>query len=579
MRGIGCVRVSALLATLCAPLGAAVPVGVEFQVNTFTPTAQNDPGVALADDGKFVVVWSSFYQILADNFDIWGQRFDASGARVGVEFIVESFTPSQSMHPEVATDADGDFVVAWQGSSAAGTGIIGQRFASNGERQGTEFLVHTYVTSSKLEASAAMEANGDFVIVWASYQDNLGLFSGLGIFGQRFASSGDRIGTEFQVHTFRTQEQRNPSVSADDDGDFVVAWHSYLQDGSFRGVFAQRFSSDGARVAAEFRANTVTSSAQEYPSVALDPDGDFLVVWQSFQDGSSTGVFGQRFASSGDRIGGEFQINTHTFQDQARAVAAAGPDGEFVVVWQSRFAQDGSGGGSFARRVSLASGLVGAEFQINTYTPDYQIRPFVGMRPGGDFVVVWHSKNQDGANNYSIFGQRFSETGPPTPTSTPTPSVTTTPSSTPTPSRTSTPTRTPSVTPSGTPPTPTPTFTPGGMEGDIDGDGQGEALTDGLLIVRYIFGFRGASLIAGAFDPMDCDRCEAGQIEAYLASLGTQMDADGDTQLDPLTDGLLILRYLFGFRNVALTQSAVDLDECSRCIAAEIEPFIASLLD
>jgi hypothetical protein len=570
---------AALLAALSSPVGAVVRIGAEFQVNTFTPTTQTDPAVALADDGKFVVVWSSFYQILANNFDIWGQRFDAAGGRVGGEFLIESFTPSQSAHPEVAADADGDFVVSWEGSTQSGTGIIAQRFASDGSRQGSEFLVNTYVTGAKLEISVASETNGDFVIVWASYQDNLGLFSGLGIFGQRFTSSGDRVGGEFQANTFRTQEQRNPWVAADDNGDFVITWHSYLQDGSARGVFAKRFSSLGEPIAAEFRVNSVTSSVQEYPSVALDADGDFLVVWQSFQDGSSFGIFGQRYASTGERVGGEFQINAYTFQDQMRAVVAAGSDGDFMVVWQGRFSQDGNGGGSFGRRVSFSTGPVGIEFQINTYTTNYQIRPFVSMRPGGDFVVVWHSKNQDGAYNYSIFGQRFAETGPPTPSPTATPTVTPTATSTATPTRTVTPTRTPSVTPSGTPPTPTPTFTPGGMEGDIDGDGQGEALTDGLLIVRFIFGFTGDSLIMGAYDPMECDRCDSTAIANYLASLGLQLDIDANGMVQPLTDGLLVLRYLFGFRGSILTSGAVDLDACNRCIPEEIEPFISSLLD
>ena len=54
---------------------------------------------------------------------------------------------------------------------------------------------------------------------------------------------------------------------------------------------------------------------------------------------------------------------------------------------------------------------------------------------------------------------------------------------------------------------------------DVDGDGEVEALTDSLLLLRYAFGFRGATLITSAVDPGHCTRCTAPQIEAYIATL------------------------------------------------------------
>jgi hypothetical protein len=53
--------------------------------------------------------------------------------------------------------------------------------------------------------------------------------------------------------------------------------------------------------------------------------------------------------------------------------------------------------------------------------------------------------------------------------------------------------------------------------GDIDGNGAAGALTDGLLLLRYLFGFRGAALVTGATAP-DCTRCTAAAIESYLAA-------------------------------------------------------------
>jgi hypothetical protein len=60
--------------------------------------------------------------------------------------------------------------------------------------------------------------------------------------------------------------------------------------------------------------------------VATEARGGFVVVWQSFsQDGSYFGVFGQRYDSNGAASGSEFQVNTYTARDQSAAAVAADP--------------------------------------------------------------------------------------------------------------------------------------------------------------------------------------------------------------------------------------------------------------
>ena len=93
-----------------------------------------------------------------------------------------------------------------------------------------------------------------------------------------------------------------PSVASDDEGDFVIAWTGEGQDGSSTGVFAQRFASDGSFAGTEFQVNSYTPLNQSAPSVGSDDSGDLLVVWSSEkQDGSYSGVSGQRFDSDGNR--------------------------------------------------------------------------------------------------------------------------------------------------------------------------------------------------------------------------------------------------------------------------------------
>ena len=92
---------------------------------------------------------------------------------------------------------------------------------------------------------------------------------------------------------------------------------------------------------------------------------------------------------------------------------------------------------------------------------------------------------------------------------------------------------------------------------DIDGDGETEALTDGLLVLRYLFGFSGTTLSESAISSSAL-RTSADDISAYLSTNLEQLDIDSDGETDALTDGLLLLRYLFGFRDDTLIAGALS---------------------
>jgi hypothetical protein len=111
---------------------------------------------------------------------------------------------------------------------------------------------------------------------------------------------------------------------------------------------------------------------------------------------------------------------------------------------------------------------------------------------------------------------------------------------------------------------------------DIDGNRVHDALTDGLLIVRYLFGLTGPNLIAGAIGP-GATRTEAQAIKQQLDTVRPSLDVDGNTQVDALTDGLLIVRYLFGARGQTLTSRTVG-SNATRATASAIEPHIQSLM-
>ena len=110
---------------------------------------------------------------------------------------------------------------------------------------------------------------------------------------------------------------------------------------------------------------------------------------------------------------------------------------------------------------------------------------------------------------------------------------------------------------------------------DVDGNGQYDALTDGLLVLRSMFGLDGSALISGTV-ASNATFTSATDIEAQIQNLGILVDIDGNGQIDALTDGLLILRYLFGLEGDVLIAGVVA-QNATRVTAAEIEAHLAGL--
>ena len=107
---------------------------------------------------------------------------------------------------------------------------------------------------------------------------------------------------------------------------------------------------------------------------------------------------------------------------------------------------------------------------------------------------------------------------------------------------------------------------------DVDENLEAQPLTDGLLVIRHLFGFSGDSLTSGAVSG-GASRDSSDAIASYLTDADTQLDIDGDGESKPLTDGLLLIRYLFGFSGDSLISGAIG-SGATRDTAEAVEAYI-----
>ena len=411
MKAAGRVLLGLAAALAPAALEAqGIPLGPEFQANTYTTGRQGHPDVASAGDGSFVVVWARG----PGNPGIFARMYDTSGAPTGPEFQVNSGTAVPGQYPFVAANASGGFVVVW--GDADGANSHGQLFDSSGAPIGSQLAL------PRVQPKTASDSAGDFVVVSSQlHTPFIGPTFPGNLVGQRFDSSGAAAGSEFVVTGFTTgfDNYNNyivdfPSeraIAMTPDGGFTVVWdlgESLTPEGgrpssaTQLGVFGQRFSKTGAKVGPAFP--ITTSYAPREPAIAEDALGNFVVVWSSdSQDGDGRGIRGQRFDSSGERVGSEFQVNTYTTGDQTLPSVAIGPEGDFVVVWNSA-GQDGSSSGVFGARFDRHGTPFGGEFPVNVYTAGAQQAPRIADG-GRGVVAVWESADEDG-DGFGVFGRR-----------------------------------------------------------------------------------------------------------------------------------------------------------------------------
>ena len=94
-----------------------------------------------------------------------------------------------------------------------------------------------------------------------------------------------------------------------------------------------------------------------------------------------------------------------------------------------------------------------------------------------------------------------------------------------------------------------------------------DPLTDGLLILRHMFGMRGEALTDGALAGTAL-RNDPVAIATLLDNMSVALDIDDNGEVNALTDGMLVLRYMFGLRGAALVNGAVAADARAATAAA-----------
>jgi len=376
--------------------------GAEFQVNTHTSNDQRNAAIAMDKAGNFIVVWSSYLQDGSSN-GVFAQRFDPNCGQLGEEFQVNATSSGNQAEPAVAMDAAAGFVVAWQGPGLIEEDredIFAQRFDPNGSAVGEEFRVNSHTDDQQLFPSVALNDDGTFIVVWE--RSNTPMESDKAICGRLYDSNGVGFEAEFPVSA-ESAVCRYPDVAADANGNFAVVW---MEDNSSNSIIGRLFDPNGTPRTDAFEVSTIRFGSVTRPSIAMDNAGRFVVTWDG--DPNLAGlddIHARLYDPNGTPLGEQFLVNTTTTCAQQYPQAAMNDDGEFVIVWDCRIDPNADNQRDiFGQRFSSSGEFIGDEFQINTFELNDQRYPAVAINEADRFVTVWQSQTQDDSR-YGIFAR------------------------------------------------------------------------------------------------------------------------------------------------------------------------------
>ncbi len=258
-------------------------------------TNHRNPSIASLNNGGFAVVWQSF----ADdtNIDVYLQRYNADGSKLGVETRVNTNIFNGQEDPSVSSLSNGGFVVVWR-DSASGLNICLQRYDQDGNKLGQEVMVSGDANSLYYSPSVTNLSGGRFIVGWRVYGENK-------FYLQTYDVNANKVGEGIEINIYDTGYQDNLSITKLKDGGFIVTWRDYEEEGGeYKGIYLQRYDTNGNLLTTRLQVNSYTgpSTIASYSVTALN-DGGWIIIWQSdIQDGLDWGIRGQRFNSRGEKI-------------------------------------------------------------------------------------------------------------------------------------------------------------------------------------------------------------------------------------------------------------------------------------
>jgi hypothetical protein len=221
----------------------------------------------------------------------------------------------------------------------------------------------------------ASSANGSSVVVWTDQISP----TQHDILAQRLNSAGTKVGPQIVV-SGGPDDEEYASVAMDNQGDFVVSWMQTQPNGN-TDILARKFGPSGNALGSIVPV-AVGTFPQTDAHVAMDAAGDFVVAYTRYTNKNNYDVFAKLYNVNEQQV--DVVSVAVTAAQEFNSSVAMTPDGRFYVAYQ--YYISGTDAGINMNEYSAQGGLLDAR-SITTATSAGE--PTVSVDNLGNAVVVW----------------------------------------------------------------------------------------------------------------------------------------------------------------------------------------------
>ncbi|KPJ70916.1 hypothetical protein AMJ52_09300, partial [candidate division TA06 bacterium DG_78] len=319
------------------PNGTVLWGSSDVKVNQNSDSAdQQYPAVTIDPSGNAIVVWADDRN---SNWNIYAQKLDSSGtAQWGSsDKLVNQYTSSIQDYPDVAIDSSVNAIVVWRDVRSGGD-IYAQKLDSSGTAQwgSSDKQVNQVTTDVQLYPAIDVDSSGNAIVVWEDYRSG----SRYDVYAQKLNSNGDTQwgSSDKRVNQYTSGSHCEADVAVDSSGNAIVVWYDYRN----YDIYAQKLNAAGdaqwgsSDKLVNQAGNGGAIKLQDYPAVDLDSSGNAIVAWRDYRSQSNYDIYAQKLDSSGNVQWGSSDKKVNQNSDSANQQntgVAVDSNGDAIIVW------------------------------------------------------------------------------------------------------------------------------------------------------------------------------------------------------------------------------------------------------
>jgi hypothetical protein len=307
------------------------PISETFRVdNDENSSAQSSPELITFDDSSYIIVWTDNRNRTSN---IFFQIYNSDGTLLGENKIAGS--TSYKLYPKIIQLKNNNFTIFWR-EYYRGTfnqyEIVGQKYFSNGEIIGDEFLVSSDEIGGAVgQLDAASNSSGEFAVTWERRIGNINR-----IYAKKYDANGNQLGNILQVSNDTVSYKYAPKIGIDSAGNFAVTY--YLRKNDYE-ILLHRYNFLAEQIDSAIIVNDDDSNFNQYvPDISVNSNGDAVVSWFDYR--SPIGIYFQKYSNIGsetsfEKVDSNIAAADYNVQYTLPNVSLNN-NGEFAIAWSEK---------------------------------------------------------------------------------------------------------------------------------------------------------------------------------------------------------------------------------------------------